>query len=110
MPLKEDQIIEGLERRDPASVAVLYDRYGQIVYSAVYRILEDKLEAEDIVLEMFLQIWTRGRLIKDRCEDGVGPWLLKLACRLAIDHLKAVRKTFPVQNGFVLARPPQQVT
>ncbi len=84
------EIIKRLKRRDPAAVADLYDRYGPMVYSVVFRILGNDREAEGIVQEIFLWAWTRVHLIRYSW-GTLAPWLLMVACRLAFDHLRAVR-------------------
>jgi len=65
----------------------LYDRYGRIVYSVVYRIVRNSGEAEEIVQDIFLRVWTRAHLVEDSCST-LGPWLLTITRNLALDHLR----------------------
>ena len=68
-------------------MADLYDRYARILYSVVYRIVGNGGEAEEIVQEIFLRVWTRAHLIDDS-RTKLRPWLLTIAHNLAIDHLR----------------------
>jgi RNA polymerase sigma-70 factor (ECF subfamily) len=68
------QTIAGLKRQDPGAMVDLYDRYGRIVYSVVYRIVRNSGEAEEIVQEIFLRVWTCAHLVEDSCRT-LGPWL-----------------------------------
>jgi len=63
----------------------LYDRYGRIVHSVVYRIVGNAGEAEEIVQEIFLRVWMRAHLIDDS-RSALRPWLLTLTRNLAIDY------------------------
>jgi RNA polymerase sigma-70 factor, ECF subfamily len=84
----DSRTIEGLKRRDPGAMTALYDRYGRIVYSVVYRIVGNGGEAEEIVQESFFRVWKRAHLIDDSC-DTLRPWLLIIARNLSIDHLRS---------------------
>ncbi len=45
--------------RDLGAFRALYDRYGNLVYSTVLRIVRDVQTAEDMVQEIFLRIWRK---------------------------------------------------
>jgi RNA polymerase sigma-70 factor, ECF subfamily len=82
--------IVSLKLRDPAGLADLYDRYGRRVYSVVFRILGNVEDAEDVVQEVFLKVWTRA----DQIDPSIGvlaPWLLTIARNLAVDHFRSTR-------------------
>lgn len=76
------QSIEGL--------AQLYDRFGRVVYSVAFRVVQDHGTAEEVTQDVFLRCW---RSI-DRFEPGRGSlvaWLLTIAHRRAIDELRSRR-------------------
>lgn len=82
-------LIERLQRRDPASLADLYDRYGCVTYSLILRIVRDIGIAEDLTQETFLRVWTSvGRFDAGR---AFCPWLLTVARNRAVDYLRASR-------------------
>jgi len=82
------EIIAGLKRRDPAALGDLYDRYGRLVYLVALRKVRNSHEAEDIVQEVFLRVWTRAHLI-DNLRGTLVTWLLTVTRNLTIDHLRA---------------------
>ena len=59
-----------VQRGDETAMASLFDRYSKIVYSVALRVLRDPASAEDVLQEVFMQIWrnpngfvaTRGSL------------------------------------------------
>lgn len=85
------RIIEGLKCHNPCALEDLYDRYGRIVFSVVFRIIQNTGEAEEIVQEVFLRIWTRTHLI-DSSRGMLGPWILTISRNLAIDYLRTTRR------------------
>jgi RNA polymerase sigma-70 factor (ECF subfamily) len=87
-------------------MADLYDRYGRIVYSIVNRIVGNSGEAEEVVQEIFLRVWTRTHLI-DGTRATVAPWLQTIARNLAIDHIRTAahqdQRRDPVSYQFIPA-------
>ena len=71
-------------------MAALFDRYSKVVYSVALRVLRDPAAAEDVLQEVFMQIWrnpdsfvaTRGSL---------GGWLAVVSRNRSIDALRRKR-------------------
>jgi len=72
-------------------MATLYDRFAQIVYSVALRVLGDTAAAEDVMQEVFMQLW-RNPLAFNSSRGSMGAWLAVIARHRAIDHLRR-RKT-----------------
>lgn len=57
------------------------------MYQWVLRMVRDRAAAEDITVEAFWRIYkARGRFDPSR---AFGPWARRIACNLALDHLRA---------------------
>jgi len=82
---------EGLIRRilsgDEVALGVLYDRYGGRVYSVAKRILQDDGAAEEILQDIFHQLW-RNAAAFDSARGALGSWLLLMARNRSIDRLR----------------------
>lgn len=76
-----------VERRDPAAFEIVYDRHGGAAYSLAYRIVGDRLKAEDITQEAFLSLW-RSNARYDRARGSVRTWVLGIVHNRAIDGLR----------------------
>ena len=75
-----------LLRRDVGAFEELYERHSRIVYSLVLRILRQGSTAEEVVQDVFLQLW-RNSSRYDVSRPFV-PWLLTLARNRALDQLR----------------------
>jgi RNA polymerase sigma-70 factor (ECF subfamily) len=81
-------LAERLKRRDPAAMVQLYDSYGKLAFSLIYRIVRDVGVAEDLVQETFLRVWNRAQGF-DAGRGALGPWLLAVARNRAIDYIRS---------------------
>ncbi len=87
---KEDSdLVRRLKLRDPHAMADLYDRYGRVAYSLIYRVIRNAAAAEDLVQETFLRVWNRIQSF-DPDRGSLGPWILTVARNRAIDYLRSV--------------------
>jgi RNA polymerase sigma-70 factor, ECF subfamily len=86
-----------VQRGEEHAMTSLFDRYSKVVYSVALRVLRDPSSAEDVLQEVFMQIWrnpdgfvaTRGSL---------GGWLAVVARNRSIDALRRKRPTEQVDD------------
>jgi RNA polymerase sigma-70 factor (ECF subfamily) len=81
------ELLQAIARRDELALGLLFDRYRLILFGLLVRILNSRPEAEDILQEVFLQVWRRAA---DFDEQRGRPftWLVTLARSRAIDRLR----------------------
>ena len=80
-------LMERLIQKDASALETLYDRHSRAVYSLVLRILQQAASAEEIVQDIFLQLWRNGYQYQS-ARGPLRPWLLTLARNRALDHLR----------------------
>ena len=51
------ELVERVRQRDQQAMAEIFDRYSVMVYSVAYRVLNDSARAEDVMQDIFLQVW-----------------------------------------------------
>ena len=83
-------LLQRVAARDTAAVAELYDRHSRLLFGLILRIVRDRGEAEDILQEAFVRVWSRAERYDARM-GGPLPWIVRVARNCAIDRLRARR-------------------
>lgn len=86
----DEALVLDVARGDEAAFASLYDRYGSILLGLMVRILGSRPEAEDVLQEVFLQVWQRAGSF-DPARGRAFTWLVTLGRSRAIDRLRSNR-------------------
>lgn len=80
-------LMEKIVQRDESALAVLYDRYAGMLSSVLNRILRDGQAAEEILQDIFYQLWrSAGRF--DASRGSLPGWLVVIARNRAISRLR----------------------
>src|SRR5712692_2664392 len=80
-------LVHRLLQKDVSAFEQLYDRHSRIVYGLLLRILQQAGTAEEVVQDVFLQLW-RNAAQYDESRGPFVPWLLTLARNRALDTLR----------------------
>jgi RNA polymerase sigma-70 factor (ECF subfamily) len=96
--VEDDLSLLALVRKgDEQAMAALFDRYSKVVYSVALRVLRDPAAAEDVLQEVFMQVWRNpGSFTSTR--GSLGGWLAVVARNRAIDTLRRRRPTDSVDD------------
>jgi RNA polymerase sigma-70 factor (ECF subfamily) len=84
----EAALLRSVARGDERAFAALYDSYSAILFGFILRILNSRAEAEDVLQEVFLQVWQRAAQF-DETRGRPFTWMVTLARSRAIDRLRA---------------------
>ena len=83
------ELLKAIAARDEAALAQLYDRYDRILFGLLMRILNNREEAEDVLQEVFLQVWRKAADF-DETRGRPFTWLVTLARSRGIDRLRTL--------------------
>jgi len=95
-PISSEQVVSdltlvlGIAKGDAESFALFYDRHASMVFGFLYRLLNDRVEAEDALQEAFWTIWQQA----ERYDSSRGvpvAWLVQIARSRGIDRLRQLR-------------------
>ena len=83
-------LLQRITARDETALAELYDRHSRLVYSVIMRILGSPSDAEEVLQETFVRVWSRADTY-DALLGAPATWLTRIARNRAIDRLRARR-------------------
>jgi RNA polymerase sigma-70 factor (ECF subfamily) len=80
-------LIQKIVQRDESALAALYDRYASLLSSLLNRILRDTQASEEILQDVFYQLW-RNAAQFDPARGSLPGWLAVIARNRAISRLR----------------------
>jgi RNA polymerase sigma-70 factor, ECF subfamily len=93
-------LVKASRSGDEGAMAALYDRYSSIVYSVALRVLQDTGAAEDVLQDIFMQLW-RNPGAFDSSRGNMAAWLAVIARNRAIDALRRRRPENDIEDVVV---------
>jgi RNA polymerase sigma-70 factor (ECF subfamily) len=88
---EQRQLVHRLKARDERALGELYDLLAPWVLGLAYRIVHDVAEAEDVVEDVFVQVW-RHVDKHDARRGPLVPWILSIARHRALDGVRRRRR------------------
>lgn len=82
------ELIRKMALKDAQALDAFYDRYNRLVFGLVLRILRTREDAEDVVVDVFWQVWQQAPRY-DTSRGKPVAWLLTIARTRAIDALRS---------------------
>jgi RNA polymerase sigma-70 factor (ECF subfamily) len=89
----EIKLLRRIACGDREAFARLYDQFAGILYATALKVLQDAKEAEDVLQEVFLQIWDKA----GNYDPNLGKpltWTLTLTRHKAIDRLRSAQRRY----------------
>jgi RNA polymerase sigma-70 factor (ECF subfamily) len=84
----EAQLVRRIAQGDRDAFAALYDLYSKPLYSLTLRILNDPKEAEDVLQDVFLQLWEKAASF-DEVAGRPFSWVVTMTRNKAIDRIRS---------------------
>lgn len=97
-------LVRAVRAGDQSAMAALYDRYSPIVYSVALRVLQDTGSAEDILQDVFMQLW-RNPAAFDSSRGNMAAWLAVISRNRAIDLLRRRRPESDIEDVVLSVQP-----
>jgi RNA polymerase sigma-70 factor (ECF subfamily) len=85
--LEDGLLMQAIVQHQSAALSVLYDRYGRLIFSLAYNVVQDDGLAEEITQDVFVQIWNKANTYQPG-QGKVMTWLGSIARHRAIDVLR----------------------
>ena len=101
------EMIRGVAEGDDQALASLYDATSRTLYGLLLRILSDPTAAEEVLLDVYAQVWRQARSYSAERGKPLA-WLTTIARSRAIDRLRRGRQahqlTVPLEEATRAAR------
>jgi RNA polymerase sigma-70 factor, ECF subfamily len=88
-------LIKRIAQHDQIALSQLYDRYARIIYSMGFKSLGSIEESEEVVLDVFGQVWRIAEHY-DVEKSRVDTWLFMLARSRILDRLRKLQRSQPL--------------
>lgn len=102
-PIKN--LIEQIQSGNEEALLALHDQFATPVYSVAYRVLGNAEDAEEVTQDVFLKLWDKAQSFNPDRGKFVS-WLLTIARRSAIDHLRKRQRREPPENSISMDAAP----
>ncbi len=91
------RLVARIRAGDQSAMSELYDRYSSVVYGVALRVLQDAAGAEDVLQDIFLQLWRKPEAF-DSSRGSLAAWLAVIARHRAIDRLRQRRPETDIEE------------
>lgn len=85
---EDRQLIQRMAAKDADALDAFYARYNRIAFGLIFRIVGNRPDAEDVLTDVFWQIWQQSARYDSSRGKPLG-WLLTIARTRAIDSLRS---------------------
>ncbi len=96
----EDELVHLLQSRDKSAFEYLYDNYSAALFGIIFKMLENRELAEDVLQEAFVKIW-KNFSNYDSGKGRLFTWMLNITRNLTIDTIrsKGYKKQAKIQSS-----------
>src|SRR5262249_31157880 len=85
---REDrELIRRIAAKDAGALDAFYSRYNRLAFSLIFRIVGNRDDAEDVLVDVFWQVWQQAAGYDSSGGKPVA-WLLTIARSRAIDSVR----------------------
>jgi RNA polymerase sigma-70 factor (ECF subfamily) len=85
----DEALIKAIAAGDQSAMRILYGRHSVRVFRFIARLVTDSARAEDLVSEVFIDVWTQADRFEGRSQ--VSTWILSIARFKALSALRRRR-------------------
>ncbi|WP_175956939.1 sigma-70 family RNA polymerase sigma factor [Schaalia sp. Marseille-Q2122] len=97
--ITEAEMLSRISRGDQEAFAYLYDAWSGRMYALIVQILVDRAQSEEVLQEVFLEIWQRAPQFD--ADKGSGrAWMVTIARRRAIDRVRSSQRARERENSW----------
>ena len=93
----EIELLRRVAKGDRSAFEELYDRFSGVLFSTAYRVLNNQEATEDVIQDVFIQIWEKAPLYNPALGKPM-TWAITLTRNKAIDRLRSTQRRGRLQD------------
>ncbi|HEY2341559.1 MAG TPA: sigma-70 family RNA polymerase sigma factor [Chthoniobacteraceae bacterium] len=97
--LSDEELMAAVQQQNEEALEQLHRRHAATLRAVIVRVLHNEHSAEDLLQEVFLEIWRLANRYSQEKGKALG-WMITLARRRAIDRLRREQAYFRVEERF----------
>lgn len=101
----EAELLARVARRDEEALACFYDRTAAVLLGIAHSIVNDASIAEDVLQEVYLQIWEKAEVFDPRLGKPIS-WAIALTRHKALDRLRSMKRRQITLDHFEAEQEP----
>lgn len=105
--VSDESLMGRVAEGDRQAIRLLFERYQLIVYRFVLRLVGNSSTAEDIVSDVFIELWRHAARFEGRAQ--LSTWILAIARNKAVSAMRG-RIDQPLEDTMLEAIPDQGMT
>lgn len=84
--ISDKELLERCSSGDNSGYSLLYHRYSKAVFNSIYRLVNDREDAEDILQEVFVKAFSEIKSLKNA--ESFGGWIKRIAINQSLNFLR----------------------
>lgn len=84
--ISDKELLERCSSGDNSGHSLLYHRYSKAVFNSIYRLVNDREDAEDILQEVFVKAFSEIKSLKN--VESFGGWIKRIAINQSLNFLR----------------------
>jgi RNA polymerase sigma-70 factor (ECF subfamily) len=92
LPAIDAALLTHIAQGDQRALSQLYDRYARVIYGLAFKSLRSAEESEEVVLDVFTQIWRIAERYDSR-KGRADTWIFTLVRSRILDRLRKIKRS-----------------
>ncbi len=105
--MEDKDILILFEKEPDKALGLIYDKYVDYLYKEVYFLLRDEKETEDVVQELFLELWKKHKHLKN-IKISLKYYLKRAATNRALNSIKKQKYFVDIDSDDILQKEHKQ--
>ena len=93
----DETLMSRIKARDEHALTLLYNRHRRLLASVISRVVYDEHHQEDLLSEVFVEIWNRSEHYSEDKGRALG-WIITMARRRALDRVRRFQAYFRAEQ------------